>query len=56
MVRIAAPAALLACLASGCSYLPASGPTSRAIVDGADVATPQGVYARYELIDVDPAI
>jgi polysaccharide export outer membrane protein len=56
MVRIAAPAALLACLASGCTYLPASGPTSRAIVDGADVTTPQGVYARYELVDVDPAI
>ncbi|MBB3904963.1 polysaccharide biosynthesis/export family protein [Methylobacterium brachythecii] len=56
MVRIAAPAALLACLTSGCSYLPAAGPTASAIVDGADVATPGGVYARYELVDVSPAV
>ena len=51
--------AALACLAgllSACSILPASGPTARAVVDGADVATAEGVFARYELVDVDPAV
>ncbi|PIU06714.1 MAG: sugar transporter, partial [Methylobacterium sp. CG09_land_8_20_14_0_10_71_15] len=39
MVRIAAPAALMACLVSGCSILPASGPTASAVAEGAEVAT-----------------
>lgn len=56
MVRIAAPAALMACLISGCSILPASGPTASAVAEGAEVATADGVLARYELIDITPAV
>lgn len=56
MVRIAAPAALMACLVSGCSILPASGPTASAVAEGAEVATADGVLARYELIDITPAV
>ena len=56
MVRMAAPVALMACLVSGCSILPASGPTAGAVADGADVATAEGVFARYELVDITPAV
>ncbi len=56
MVRRLAPAALIACFASGCTILPSQGPSAQAIVDGADVATAEGVFARYELIDVDTAV
>ena len=41
---------------SGCSVLPSSGPTARAIENGADVATADGLFARYEIVDVDPAV
>ena len=50
---------LLLCAAfavSGCSILPASGPTAGAVADGADVATSEGVFARYELVDITPAV
>ncbi|MFC5556396.1 sugar transporter, partial [Methylobacterium iners] len=51
---------LLLCTAlavSGCStYLPASGPTAGAIAEGAEVATAQGVFARYEIIDVNAGV
>ena len=50
---------LLPCTAlavSSCSVLPASGPTASAVVEGADVATKDGVFARYELIDISPAV
>ncbi|WP_407525549.1 polysaccharide biosynthesis/export family protein [Methylobacterium oryzisoli] len=51
------PIALCAALAvSGCSgLLPAAGPTASAVADGADIATDQGLFARYEIIDVDAA-
>ncbi len=52
-------AALLLCTAlavSGCSILPASGPTASAVAEGAEVATADGVLARYELIDITPAV
>jgi polysaccharide biosynthesis/export protein len=52
-------AALLLCTAlavSGCSILPASGPTASAVAEGAAVATADGVLARYELIDITPAV
>ncbi|MER2197931.1 sugar transporter, partial [Methylobacterium brachiatum] len=44
------PLALLAMTAiSGCTYLPAAGPTASAIEAGAEVATADGgVLARYE--------
>ncbi|MCJ2054711.1 sugar transporter, partial [Methylobacterium sp. J-070] len=50
--------ALLAVTAmSGCTYLPAAGPTASAIQSGAEVATPDGgILARYEIIDVTPAV
>jgi polysaccharide biosynthesis/export protein len=49
--------ALLAASAlAGCAALPASGPSSDAIVAGSEVATDQGAFARYELIEVDPAL
>ncbi|WP_342152954.1 polysaccharide biosynthesis/export family protein [Methylorubrum sp. SB2] len=55
--RAAALSVLAAALAmSGCSVLPTMGPTARAIDGGADVATAEGVFARYEIIDVDSAI
>ncbi|KMO15255.1 polysaccharide biosynthesis/export family protein [Methylobacterium indicum] len=58
MVRVGMPAVLaMACLVGGCSsFLPAAGPTASAIADGADVATDQGLLARYEIIDVDAAV
>jgi polysaccharide export outer membrane protein len=58
MVRVGMPAVLAAaCLIGGCSsFLPASGPTASAVVEGADVATDQGLLARYELVDVDAAV
>ncbi|MDO9428179.1 MAG: sugar transporter, partial [Methylobacterium sp.] len=56
MVRTAALAALTACLVSGCSsILPGAGPTTGAIVDGADVSTSEGTFARYELVDLTAA-
>ncbi|WP_204336572.1 hypothetical protein, partial [Proteus mirabilis] len=36
--------------------LPASGPTASAVAEGAEVATADGVLARYELIDITPAV
>ena len=41
---------------SGCSFLPAAGPTTSAIETGADIATAEGLFARYEIIDVTPAV
>uniref|UniRef100_UPI003D35978A polysaccharide biosynthesis/export family protein n=1 Tax=unclassified Methylobacterium TaxID=2615210 RepID=UPI003D35978A len=32
------------------------GPTAGAVADGADVATAEGVFARYELVDITPAV
>jgi polysaccharide biosynthesis/export protein len=46
----------LATALAGCAALPAAGPTSDAVVAGAEVATDQGAFARYELVDVDPAL
>ena len=55
--RNAVLAILAASLAvSGCSILPAAGPTTSAIENGADVATAEGLFARYEIIDVTPAL
>ncbi|MEG9500982.1 MAG: sugar transporter, partial [Methylorubrum extorquens] len=52
----AALAILAAALAlPGCSVLPAAGPTTSAIESGADVATAEGLFARYEIIDITPA-
>ncbi|CAO4145591.1 Polysaccharide export protein [Methylorubrum thiocyanatum] len=57
MKRNAVLAILAASLAvSGCSILPAAGPTTSAIENGADVATAEGLFARYEIIDVTPAL
>jgi len=56
MVRKVAIAALTASLVSGCSLLPAAGPTASAIAEGADVTTPEGIFARYEIVDVDAAV
>ncbi|MGU3541170.1 polysaccharide biosynthesis/export family protein, partial [Methylobacterium sp. A54F] len=39
----------------GCSVLPASGPTARAVEAGAAVATSEGVLARYEIVDINAA-
>ncbi|MCJ2006563.1 sugar transporter, partial [Methylobacterium sp. WL30] len=51
------PLLLLTALAvSGCSVLPASGPTARAVEAGAELSTPEGLLARYELVDVTPAV
>ncbi|KQO90190.1 sugar transporter [Methylobacterium sp. Leaf90] len=53
----AALAILAAALAlPGCSVLPAAGPTTSAIESGADVATAEGLFARYEIIDITPAL
>ena len=51
------PLALCTALAvSGCSsILPGAGPTTGAIVDGADVSTSEGTFARYELVDLTAA-
>ena len=56
MLLRTAPLALAACLLSACTFLPQGGPTTRSVVNGSDVATAEGIVARYELIDVDPAI
>ncbi|KMO29324.1 sugar transporter [Methylobacterium variabile] len=58
MVRVGLPAVLAAaCLIGGCSgFLPAAGPTASAVEKGADVATDQGLLARYEIVDVDAAV
>ncbi|SDO37240.1 polysaccharide export outer membrane protein, partial [Methylobacterium phyllostachyos] len=52
------PLVLLAVTAmSGCTYLPAAGPTASAIQAGSEVATADGgLLARYEIIDVTPAV
>ncbi|MCJ2035447.1 sugar transporter, partial [Methylobacterium sp. J-068] len=56
MVRHATLAALAACLVSGCSsLLPAAGPTTGAVIDGADVSTSEGTFARYEIVDLSAA-
>ncbi|MER2249596.1 sugar transporter, partial [Methylorubrum podarium] len=56
MKSAAALAILAGSLAvSGCSVLPAAGPTTSAIESGADIATAEGLFARYEIIDVTPA-
>ncbi|MET3695620.1 polysaccharide export outer membrane protein, partial [Methylobacterium goesingense] len=56
MIRNASLAALAACLVSGCSsILPAAGPTTSAIVEGADVSTSEGTFARYEIVDLSAA-
>ncbi|MGD6622077.1 hypothetical protein VWX78_22650, partial [Xanthomonas citri pv. citri] len=55
-MRVTATLLLTALAVSGCSVLPTSGPTSRAIEAGADIATAEGTFARYEIIDIDPAI
>ncbi|MCJ2083440.1 hypothetical protein MKK49_19535, partial [Methylobacterium sp. J-090] len=51
------PLALCTALAvSGCSsILPGAGPTTGAIVAGADVSTSEGTVARYEIVDLPPA-
>ncbi|KMO17982.1 polysaccharide biosynthesis/export family protein [Methylobacterium platani] len=58
MVRVGMPAVLAAaCLMAGCSsFLPAAGPTASAVAEGADIATDQGLLARYEIVDVDAAV
>ncbi|MGN7127848.1 polysaccharide biosynthesis/export family protein, partial [Methylorubrum thiocyanatum] len=55
-MRALATALVIASAVSGCSILPAAGPTTSAIESGADVATAEGLFARYEIIDVTPAI
>ncbi|MGV7033211.1 polysaccharide biosynthesis/export family protein [Methylobacterium symbioticum] len=56
MLRQAALIALISALAGGCSVLPAAGPTARQVDAGAEVATPDGLFARYEIIDITPAV
>ncbi|MDP4004132.1 sugar transporter, partial [Methylobacterium sp. NEAU K] len=61
MLRKTALTALMAALAAGsvagCTFLPAAGPTAGAIEAGAQVATADGgLLARYEIIDVTPAV
>ncbi|ACA14895.1 polysaccharide export protein [Methylobacterium sp. 4-46] len=57
MVRVGPLAVAGAVLLSGCSnFLPAAGPTASAVTEGADIATDQGLLARYEIIDVDAAV
>ncbi len=53
----ALPLALSTALAvSGCSsMLPAAGPTTGAVVDGADISTSEGTFARYEIVDLSAA-
>ena len=55
-MRALAIALLTATAVSGCSILPAAGPTTSAIEGGADVATAEGLFARYEIIDITPAL
>ncbi|MGW8788783.1 hypothetical protein, partial [Heyndrickxia sporothermodurans] len=48
---------LAASAMSGCTYLPAAGPTAGAIQAGAEVVTAGGaVLARYEINDGTPAV
>ena len=56
MLRITALSALTACLVGGCQLLPASGPTAGAIASGAETTTTEGTFARYELLDITPAV
>jgi polysaccharide biosynthesis/export protein len=61
MMRLGKLAASSACLAaaalSGCTALPAAGPTASAIEAGSAVPVAEGgVLARYEIIDVSPAV
>ncbi len=53
---VALATTLLSGLVSGCSVLPASGPTTSAVVEGADIATSEGLFARYEIVDVDASV
>ena len=55
-MRALATVLLTAVAVSGCSFLPAAGPTTSAIETGADIATAEGLFARYEIIDVTPAV
>ena len=60
-MRLGKLAVSTACIAtvamSGCTLLPAAGPTAQAIQAGAEVAgTGGGLLARYEIIDVTPAV
>lgn len=56
MICKAALVALTAGLLSGCSsLLPAAGPTAGAVVEGADISTSEGTFARYEIIDLSAA-
>lgn len=56
MLRHPALIALTAALMGGCSVLPAAGPTARQVDAGAEVATADGLFARYEIIDLTPAV
>ncbi|MEH3144953.1 MAG: polysaccharide biosynthesis/export family protein [Methylobacterium frigidaeris] len=57
MVRVGTLAVLAAVLLSGCSgVLPASGPSTEAVATGKDIATDQGLLARYEIVDVNAAV
>uniref|UniRef100_UPI0035CB5376 polysaccharide biosynthesis/export family protein n=1 Tax=uncultured Methylobacterium sp. TaxID=157278 RepID=UPI0035CB5376 len=40
----------------GCTVLPGAGPTARAVEAGSEVATPDGLLARYAIVDVTPAV
>ncbi|MGX5775986.1 polysaccharide biosynthesis/export family protein, partial [Methylorubrum zatmanii] len=51
-MRALATVLVTAAAVSGCSILPAAGPTTSAIESGADVSTAEGLFARYEIIDV----
>jgi len=55
-MRVLPTLLLTALTVSGCSVLPAAGPTASAIAEGADVATAEGLFARYEIVDVDAAV
>ncbi|WP_311274666.1 polysaccharide biosynthesis/export family protein [Methylobacterium sp. WCS2018Hpa-22] len=47
----------IAVTVSGCNaFLPAAGPSTSAVVDGADQTTSEGTFARYEFIDVNAAV
>lgn len=61
ILRKTARTALMAVMAAGsvggCTFLPAAGPTARAIEAGAEVATADGgLLARYAIVDVTPAV
>ena len=55
MMRLTAMVSVVG-LVAGCSILPTSGPTTRAVEGGSEIATAEGIFARYELIDVDAAV